>query len=200
MSVFNKIDFSAPFSKALYSKPEKYYNPATKTGYSTNPFGIKLVEKTTGDPSKGYDLSTGDPAQNLINFSRLTDVNTLENLLEEEDHSRDMYVMSITKPVEFVKAKNDLIQKFQESATAFRKELLNLLIKFRISPAKANQTSSSAAKELYRILKHYLDTEIYPSKLEEQIFRAREGVVKKDLKGGVGRAQEKKIAGDELTK
>jgi hypothetical protein len=139
-----------------------------------------------------------DALNSSLNVFRFIDPNNFENRLDRAERSRKAFEESIDRPVEYIKKKNAARREFMDACRDLRSFLYGQFFKAGVSAAVSEKLSSDVAKELSDVLMKVLDEEIYPSKLEEDIYRSRVVKVESKLKSPLKSAVEKKYSKDKF--
>lgn len=157
-------------------------------------FGPRMLIPLVGGEDAKKIKSSMDASLNVF---RYIDPNNFENRLDRAERSRQAFEDSIDKPIDFIKKKNEARKDFMKAVRELRSFLYGQFFKFGVSPAIAEHLSANVAKELSDSLIKVLDEEIYPSKIEENIYRSRVEHVEKKYASPLKTAVDKKYAGDD---
>jgi hypothetical protein len=139
------------------------------------------------------NVSTNDESLNAsLNVFKYINPNLFENKIDRSDRSRRAFLASITNPVEYLKEKNVARDAFQTSVLGLRKTLYETFLGFGVAPALGEHLSSMVAERANDALMEVLDSELYPSQLEDEIYENRLTRIKGEfgapLKGGTAKA------------
>jgi len=159
------FDLSKKIDGAAISSPFEYYSSKAASG---SVFGAIPDDKNPGAQSEAFlkQLSLWNP-------------NSFDNNMEEQTFSRDMRLMQLTKPVEFLSAKNKVFTDLQDLVKGARKSLFQALTNARIKPVKAESAASAVASQMWVMMQKFLDTEIFPSVLENEIIATKAKLARK---------------------
>lgn len=185
---YGKLNEDEKKKYAAKNDPTKYYSTEI-----FNPFGLP----TKKDDDKGliFDPSKGitDQYDSFLNLNASLNENSFENRLGEERHARDMFVMSVTKPLEFLEQKDILLKMVEESVRNIRKSIFRVLVDGKVAPKKAELGSTYCASVMYSVLKDYVNKEIFPSTLEQSIMERRAATAASKLTSPLGAKVDEKI-------
>lgn len=181
INYFSLSDLSKNETKTEATKntdPFDYFKD--RYGSSGGPLGIFTGVKTDKDGNAIPD-PYGTNKKEFKNTYNMLNPRSFDNEMEDEQHSKDMYMLSITNPVKFLQVKQALLKKFQITAKDFRDSIFDVLLSSGIRPIRAEETASSIAKSIWTTLKSYLDKEILPSQLEHGVLARQSMMAEKRI-------------------
>lgn len=164
-----KVELVSPLT---INDPLKYYSGKTKNLLGFDVDGTTKAIKLSKDADE-YSIF-------LDKFTYSND-NSIENRINEENHSRDMLLLSITKPAEFLQSKAALLQLMQNAALNIRKQMFRALVDYGVSGRKSELASGAIGSQIYNVMSNYLHTEIFPSTLENEIVNRKTNKAVKGL-------------------
>lgn len=174
------------------------YTAARKDGGDPDTYYASPEFNSFGIKAKGEKVELeGDEYDRFIKLNQSINENSFENKLAEERHSRDMFVMSVTKPLEFLGKKDALLKSIEKQVKELRKNIFKSLVDGKVGTKKADSGSSYCANVVYNVLKDYINREIFPSTIEQSIMEKRVGASIDKLSSPLGHVINEKIRAGE---
>lgn len=155
-------------------------------------FGTAQVQAE--DTKKYYLPSAGAaPIDSFLADVNRMKTNTFQNNIDRKLHNREVFALSIEKPVEFIKSKNALYKQIKKISENMYKQIINMLVSAKMAPTRAENIGSQLGSQVFGLLEKFLNEEVLPSSLEDQVMKRRTDIAKTKLTGGLGEIQKKAL-------
>ena len=177
MSDYSSVkSFSSPstVSDKLKTAGVKVDKEGAATQYlkEGNTFGFFDVKKDKDGKVMGRgDISAANVKSFMDNFTMMTP-NNYDSEVARNSRHRKMFLNAVTDPKQLLQTKSAVASELEEGVKGVRDQLFVTLIGYEIEPVKARRDADMLSKLLLDGLMDYLNTEMYPSQIEDNIKRA----------------------------